>query len=743
MSSSIIFRTKLCRMLLFLMLLPVFLCSVTGCEKKAPDVDGGNYSVSYVPSFSKIQVSTGNEDIIDYVDHVFLDKFLVNDKMYAISRLYTREGGFQDRLEVFDLTTGEQRGSQALGASAAYFEVTGGFIGFRDKRLLVYDEDFQPVKEINLQGLYSRLKEEGSQLSCDDIAVDDEGRIGIISGEAIVFIDGEGNLLRSIERPSQLTSFNRLAVTRSGEWYVLCGNANYDLAIYHIDPAQDKLGEMLANVADVGNYNVFAVGQAGEEGFYIVTNNYIYQYDVPSSVCTGLFCLRDYGVTMDKYTAFGVTKEGAFYIAYETGSCIDEGEDDKQVIELELAVVTGAPENEVKQRTELVMAAFYEPTLKHRESLMEFNRYNPDYYVTVKMYYDREQYDTAKQDFYNDLITGKGADIFWVYDYDIDLENLGEKGAVTDLYELMDDDPDLGREDFIPNILTSMEYDGRLYGVSPAFLLDTLVGKSSVLDEYDQWDISALYDLMKKYPAACLISPVIRENAMKTLVGYSMDSFYDVETGECYFDSPEFVKLLEIVSTLPTGYDFSTPMQELIQKDRVLLYNGIVADCISVKWIDLYFREEGAEYIGYPGTESEAVIQFDYFMAISAQSDNKQGAWEFIKSYFTEDYQKNAYYFPVLQKYFDELLEEEMKECGYSSAMDIYGTSVKGEPLTEGQARTLRDLVHSAKKTAQYDTEIYNIILEEAQSYFAGQKSAEEAAGIIQDRVEIYVGESR
>lgn len=741
MSAPIIFRTRLYRVSFFLVLL--LICSVTGCEKKPPDGGGESSSTTYVPSFSKIQVGIGNEDIVNYIDHVFLYKFFVNDKIYAISRFYTSEGGFQDRLEVFDLTTGEQRRSQALGASAAYFEVAGGFTGFRDKRLLVYDEDFQLVKEIDLQGLNNSLREEGKQLSCDAVAVDDKGRIGIISGEVIVFIDGEGKLLRSIERPSQLTSFDRLVVTRSGEWYVLCGNASYDLAIYHIDLAQDGLGEMLANVPDVRNHNVFAAGPAGEDGFYIGTDNYIYRYDIKTSGCDELFCLRDYGIVLNKNTAFGAGEDGVFYIANETESSVDEGEADKQVIEMELAVVTGVPEGEAKQRTELVIAAFDDLTLGYREPIMEFNRNNPDYYITVKTYYDREQYDTAKQDFYNDLITGKGADIFWVQDYEVDLENLGEKGVVADLYELMDEDPDLGREDFIPNILTFMEYDGKLYGVSPAFLLDTLVGKVSVLDQYERWDIDTLYDLMGRYPTACLISPDIRENAMEALAGYSMDAFYDMETGECDFDSPKFVKLLEIVSALPTEYDFSTPMQELIQKDRVLLYRGIVADCIAVKWIDLYFGEEEKEYIGYPGTESEAVIRFDYFMAISAQSEKKQGSWEFIKSYFTEDYQKNSYYFPVLQKYFDELLEGEMKGCDYSSAADLYGTNVKGEPLTEEQTQTLRNLVYSAKKTAQYDTEIYNIILEEAQSYFAGQKSAEEAAGIIQDRVEIYVGEKR
>ena len=47
-----------------------------------------------------------------------------------------------------------------------------------------------------------------------------------------------------------------------------------------------------------------------------------------------------------------------------------------------------------------------------------------------------------------------------------------------------------------------------------------------------------------------------------------------------------------------------------------------------------------------------------------------------------------------------------------------------------------------AEPTGSYNTEIFSIISEEASPYFAGQKSAADAAKIIQSRVEIYVSEN-
>lgn len=718
-------------------------CLLAGCTSKdVTDEIEEVRDVVYVPSYSEYEYCLDyNEDRVNSVESSFCNKFIKNNIVYSVSRIYTREKGMQDYLEVLDLATGEQR-QQPMGAAGSYFEYAEGFISFANNKLCVYDEAFAPVKEINLQGLNNALRENGNRLSCDDVVMCGDDIIGIISGEIIVFTDGEGNMLRYIERPSVIKAFNRLVVTASGDWYVLCDNTDSKLVIHNIDMEQCMLGEALNNVPEVYYNRVYALGQAEENGFYFSTDNYIYQYDTQTGQFRELFCLRDYGITVNGYTAFGA-EDGVYYIVNETGDYIKETDETKQVIGLELAAISGVPAKEIQPREEIVMATFSEPYLKYREPIMRFNKYNPDYYVTVKCYYDREEYDTAQQNFYNDLITGKGADIFWVDNYNVNIKNLSEKGAIADLYEYMDADEELGREDFISNILASMEYDGKLYALSPTFSLETLSGKASLLEEYSQWDFNALYDLMEKYPDACLVSPWNQDSALRSFAGWAMDSFYDEVTGECFFDSQEFVKLLEIIETLPTGYDYSTPMQELIRDDMVLLYHTSITNCTAIKWTDVYFGDEEIRYIGYPATGSGAIIIYNYLIAMSAQSEKKQGAWEFIKSYFMEDYQKNSYNLPVIQQYFDEMLEEEMAECDYDSAGDVYGTTIKGEVLTIEQAQTMRDLVASAVKTNEFDKDIYNIIVEETQSFLAGQKSAQEAAGIIQDRVQLYIDEKQ
>ncbi|MBQ4652289.1 MAG: hypothetical protein IJB78_06195, partial [Oscillospiraceae bacterium] len=59
----------------------------------------------------------------------------------------------------------------------------------------------------------------------------------------------------------------------------------------------------------------------------------------------------------------------------------------------------------------------------------------------------------------------------------------------------------------------------------------------------------------------------------------------------------------------------------------------------------------------------------------------------------------------------------------------------------EGEA--LRNLVSTTTKYANYNDSVYEIVLEQAEAYFAGQKSAEEVARLIQSKANIYVNEQR
>ena len=79
----------------------------------------------------------------------------------------------------------------------------------------------------------------------------------------------------------------------------------------------------------------------------------------------------------------------------------------------------------------------------------------------------------------------------------------------------------------------------------------------------------------------------------------------------------------------------------------------------------------------------------------------------------------------------------------YESKFSVSGESIVLPNMTKEQVNKFIDFVGSIEKCAYYDEDIQAIISEETASFFAGQKSAEEVARVIQSRVEIYVNESR
>ena len=116
-----------------------------------------------------------------------------------------------------------------------------------------------------------------------------------------------------------------------------------------------------------------------------------------------------------------------------------------------------------------------------------------------------------------------------------------------------------------------------------------------------------------------------------------------------------------------------------------------------------------------------------------------------MSSLLSEEFQDNLnWQFPIRESSLDKQIAREMDPETYTSGGMSYGNSFSYDyqPLTEEQAAAIKEVISMAEPTGSYNTEIFSNISEEASPYIAGQKSAADAAKIIQSRVEIYVSEN-
>ena len=130
--------------------------------------------------------------------------------------------------------------------------------------------------------------------------------------------------------------------------------------------------------------------------------------------------------------------------------------------------------------------------------------------------------------------------------------------------------------------------------------------------------------------------------------------------------------------------------------------------------------------------------------AIISNSANKEGAWEFLKYFLSEEYQDGIALkgesFPARLSSL-KLAAEEAKKGTYDSITGEYIEPIGGVNTDEDNQRVY-DLLGSATGAVDVDSRIYEIISVEADAYFAGKKSAKEAAEIIQNRISNYLAEN-
>ncbi|MBQ6876527.1 MAG: extracellular solute-binding protein, partial [Lachnospiraceae bacterium] len=154
-------------------------------------------------------------------------------------------------------------------------------------------------------------------------------------------------------------------------------------------------------------------------------------------------------------------------------------------------------------------------------------------------------------------------------------------------------------------------------------------------------------------------------------------------------------------------------------------------------------------YIGFPGMGGNgALIQSNGLsFAITSQSKYKDGAWQFIRYFLGEEYQTSvglhvsAAQFPVKLSVLEQQAENATKPISADGRDEDGVFTVPG--LSKARADELVAYLKSLNQTGRMDWEVYNIVIEEAGAYFAGQKTVQDVAKTIQGRVWIYLAEQQ
>ena len=590
----------------------------------------------------------------------------------------------------------------------------------------------------------------GGSIYLSSFGSDAEGNIGLLYNQSIVvMLSSTGEVLYSGYQEGWWDRF----VTLPDGSLAMSGSGNTGYVLRPLDFSAKGFGDdvELPN----GAYNIYPGG--GEYTVSYIDSSYVYGFKAETGEAVQLASLINCDVNEENINALALTDDGGIL-------CLLFSYDDNSA---EIARIVQKDASEVPQTKTLRLACNY-LSQDLRRRVLDFNRSNSGVRIEVvdySQYATEDDYSAGVTKLNTEIISGNVPDLF-VAD-ELPIEQYGAKGLLCDLYEFIDSDEELSRDDFFENILTAMESDGKLYSIAPTFGIVSLVGNADVVGEEMGWTLQELMDVSKAHPEAqYLLDPYTTKAAMlQTMLALNLGEYVDWATGECSFNSQDFIDVLNFCNMFPESYDYNSSNQEstpaLISSGRQLLASYSASDFEQFQMYEAMFGGHLA-FKGFPTSEGigNVAVPTGSRLSISATCSDPEAAWSFVRTALLEEtYPQDRYYYvngyPLNKASFEKLKAKAMEkqyetdpETGEQVEVSTGGWGwddfyIDIYAMTEEQAAQLDALIASVDRTYSYDQNIMNLVTEECADFFAGTKTAEQAASLIHDRVSIYVNEQR
>ena len=605
---------------------------------------------------------------------------------------------------------------------------------------------------------------------------DPKGNIYVSTDGKIVVLDSSLNVLFSVEDENfwggELTLLSDGSVGTSITVRDAVNNT-YTRQLRTIDPAAKDWGKSYELPRDA--YNTYS--GTGEYLYYYMRGETLYGRKAEAEEGAEddkLLNLLDADISADQISFVTFLEDGRAVIMAEAyGSTTGRRET--------LAVLTPTPRSELPEKTTLTYATMY-LSQDERNRIVDFNRSGVPYRIEVHDYSEystEEDYQAGIKKLNTEILAGKAPDI--INTESLPLRQYGAKGILEDLWPFIENDQGIGgREGLMDRVFTAAEQDGKLYQIFDAFSIATVTGSPSVVGDRTSWTLQDLQDALAKMPEGCAVFNEYntKSNILTLVMSMNLDSFLNWDTGECRFDSEEFKALLAFCDNFPLEYDWESSQSgdydepTRIAEGRQMLVTEHISDFKSIQMQKAIFGGD-ITYIGFPVEDGGVGSSFSVNsgLAMSASCADKEGAWTYMRQLLLPQYagNENASHwgghngFPSNKADFQWMAEQSMIPDGYKTDED--GNQIldeDGNPIEESHSSwginnftidvfatkqeeydQIMDLYNQVDRMSGSDDNVYDIVTEVSGSYFAGDRSLDDAASLIQNKVTTYVNESR
>lgn len=722
--------------------------SIAACEKNTDGNDTQTASEEY--AYKAVSAELNEEITGDYDEFAYY-----GDKTYFLSKKYPAENGngVDAYLNIVNTDGSGFRSVQLCsrednaGVSEVVFTPDGNgyYVHMSDTEektnclLKIIDENGTETGSVDITAAMEKYFING--LYVYRIGVDGSGNFYITDYSNIIVLDKDGNSKGFISLGNGVQAF---VTDKNGEMYVWgWSGSGYELNKLDIPDGVSEEKPKAVDMPFEGYNNHIISGNGVDTDFYVYDNEALYSWNIGEEPQKLLDWVKA-GVSV-------IETSDVFYAGNDIFVCAGKSfpyEYPKFSKLTKQLVSTG-------DKKEIILAGDeYSISSYIKNQVVKFNAVSDKYFVTIKEY----KYDNISQ-LNLDLTSGKVPDILITGSY-TPTETYIAKGLFTDLYDFIDNDSELSRDDFVPNLLTSFETDGKLYRFTDSFTVYTVLGKTSIFGNDMGITVDKLNETAaSRSPETELFAGFTKTDILRYAMEMSGSEFIDFKNGSCDFNSEDFIKILEFANGHINDIDFDSYFDDafwsrfdtMFSDESALLMVAYLTDYTDIICFEHTQFDAKVTALGFP-CQNRIGTSFvvDSGFSVAEKSANKEGAWEFVRTLLLSEYQDCADKFPVrkdsLEKYAasamkydpDRVIQPIVMMGGMSLSVGVRNI----DAMKQGDIDKMNEVIASANGIMSYNESVLEIITEEASYYFNGSKTAEDVAALIQTRVQLYLDEN-
>ena len=396
------------------------------------------------------------------------------------------------------------------------------------------------------------------------------------------------------------------------------------------------------------------------------------------------------------------------------------------------------------QKQELVLATIFE-TENLMKKIAAFNRSNNTYSIVLQcpetLDGTREFVDKMQLE----ISAGRGPDI--ISDEMIHAVEYANQGYIQSIDGLLEQ-----KEELWQPVLECGKIGGSYYGVPYQTSLLSVAYSKKLTGNRTSWTLDEMMEAVRASGIE-ILQPGMHGVAIVLYYGlYDNDNkaFIDWDGGKSYLTEEPFLKLLEFAKKYEDNGRFSNEeLGEMLLEGKVAaeLVSGtpftVLEDLNQMSYVEECFQGQ-ASYIGLPRMEGNGIYVTPRMLYLNSSSPNREGYQQFVNFLVSEEIQKkNTQRLPVRLKALDYIMEQHRTRKPSTMLRKAYNGIEYPYDFGEKQEQDFRFLLENARPGNWYIAQIEDLVYDELQPFFDGERTAQEAARILDNRVQLYLDEQK